>query len=99
MRVEFKTEEMAKWFTDAKAARKALGDQIGKAYRRQIELLQAAATSVDLSRTPQLHFKALAKGTVYEGKYSVRLSGFVRMIVSVSGQVVTIEEVTKHYEG
>src|SRR5262245_26701431 len=99
MQVEFRTDELAKWFADAKAARKGLGDQTAKAYRKQIELLQAAASSADLNKTPQLHFKAMAKGTPLAGKYSVRLSGYMRLILSISGQVVTVEEVSKHYEG
>lgn len=98
MQVEFKTAELAEWFTDEKAARKALGVQIGKAYKKQVELLQAAASTADLGQTPQLHFKAMAKGTPLAGKYSVRLSGFMRLVLSISGNVVTVEEVTKHYD-
>lgn len=98
MQINFKTDELATWFQSEKTARKALGDQIGRAYRRQIELLQAAPNSAELSRIPQLHFKAMAKGTPLAGKYSVRLSGFMRLVVSISGQTVTVEEVSKHYE-
>lgn len=98
MQIEFKTEELAKWFREAKEAKKALGEQIAKAYRKQIELLQAAPNTAELSKIPQLHFKALAKGTPLEGKYSVRLSGFMRLVLSISGDVVTVEEVSKHYE-
>ena len=98
MQINFRTDELATWFQSEREARKALGDQIAKAYRRQIELLQAAPNSAELARIPQLHFKAMAKGTPLAGKYSVRLSGFMRLVISISGQVVTIEEVSKHYE-
>jgi plasmid maintenance system killer protein len=98
MQVEFKTDELAKWFTTAKEARKALGEQIAKAYRKQVELLQAAPNQSELSRIPQLHFKAMAKGTPLAGKYSIRLSGFMRIVLSIEGQVITVEEVSKHYD-
>jgi plasmid maintenance system killer protein len=98
MEVKFKTPELEKWFTDSKAVRKALGEQIGKAYRKQIELLQAAPNTAELSKIPQLHFKAMAKGTPLAGKYTVRLSGFMRMVLAIEGQVVTVEDVSKHYE-
>jgi plasmid maintenance system killer protein len=98
MQINFKTDELATWFQSVKEARKGLGDQIGKAYRKQIELLQAAPNSAELSKIPQLHFKAMAKGTPLAGKYSIRLSGFMRLVVSISGDTVTVEEVSKHYE-
>jgi plasmid maintenance system killer protein len=96
--VKFRTDELLKWFESAKAARKALGEQIATAYRRQIELLQAAPNTAELSKIPQLHFKAMAKGSPREGKYGVRLSGMMRMVVSIEGQTVVVEEVSKHYE-
>ena len=99
MQVEFKTDELARWFREPKTARKALGEQIAKAYRRQIELIQVTPTTAELSRIPQLHFKAMAKGTPLAGKYSVRLSGFMRLVLSIQGQTVVVEEVSKHYEG
>jgi plasmid maintenance system killer protein len=98
MQVNFRTTELASYYTDERAARKALGEQIAKAYVRQIDLLRAAATQADLSRVPQLHFKAMAKGTPLAGKYSIRLSGFMRLILSIEGQVITLEEVSKHYD-
>lgn len=98
MQINFRTDELAAWFQNERQARKALGDQIARAYRRQIELLGAAPNSAELSRIPQLHFKAMAKGTPLAGKYSVRLSGFMRLVISITGQVVTVEEVSKHYE-
>jgi len=96
--VRFSTTELASWYTDSKAARKALGEQIARAYIKQINLLQAAQTTADLSKIPPLHFKAMAKGTPLAGKYSVRLSGFMRLVLSIVGQVITVEEVSKHYE-
>lgn len=98
MQISFKTDELQTWFTDAKKARRALGDQVAKAYRKQIELLQAAPDQTELSRIPQLHFKAMAKGTPLAGKYTVRLSGYMRMVLAIEGQVVTVEEVSKHHE-
>src|ERR1700752_5377681 len=82
MQVNFRTAELATWFTVSKAARKALGEQIARAYVKQILLLQAAHTTADLGRIPQLHFKAMAKGSPYQGKYSVRLSGMMRLVLS-----------------
>lgn len=96
MDVNFKTAEMAEWFTNHKAARKALGDQIARAYVKQIQLLQAAASTLALSQIPQLHFKALTGGL--KGKHSVRLSGFMRLVLTVSGETVIVEEVSKHHE-
>lgn len=98
MQVNFRTAELATWFTDAKARRRGLGEQIAKTYVKQIQLLQAAQTTADLSRIPQLHFKALAKGSAYEGKYAVRLSAMMRLVLSIVGNVVTVEEVSKHYD-
>jgi plasmid maintenance system killer protein len=98
MQIEFRTDELEQWFTDEAAAKRDLGKQIAKAYRKQIELLRAAPNQAELSRIPQLHFKAMAKGTPLAGKFSVRLSGFMRLVLSVAGQVVTVEEVSKHYD-
>ena len=98
MDVRFRTVELAKWFTESKAARKALGDQIAKAYVKQIQLLRAAQSTTDLPKIPQLHFKAMTKGSPLSGKYAVRLSGFMRLVLSIEGQVITVEEVSKHYE-
>ena len=65
---------------------------------RIVDESTSAPNSAELSRIPQLHFKAMAKGTPLAGKYSVRLSGFMRLVISISGQTVTVEEVSKHYE-
>lgn len=97
MVVNFRTAELEKWYSDAKAARKALGE-IARAYVRQIDVLRAAPNTAELSRIPQLHFKAMSKDSPLRGKYSVRLSGMMRLVLTIEGQVVTVEEVSKHYE-
>jgi plasmid maintenance system killer protein len=97
--VKFRTDELAKWFAEAKAARKGLGDQIAKAYRKQIELLLAAPNTAELAKIPQLHFKAMSKDSPLAGKHSVRLSGMMRLVLSIVGTEIVVEEVSKHYEG
>lgn len=33
-----------------------------------------------------------------KGKHSVRLSGYMRLVLTIEGNVVTVEEVSKHHE-
>lgn len=97
MEVRFKTVELAEMYQTEKVRRRVLGEQIAKAYHRRIQDLLAADNTAVLAQVPQLHFKAMAKGTPYQGKFSVRLSGMMRLILSIVGNVVTVEEVSKHY--
>lgn len=99
MKVEFKTRKLQKEYEDRQKAIKAYGEQIARKYVLRVNLIKQARDLEEVKVFPGLHCHPL-KGS-RKGQWAVKLSGFYRLIFTVSGetfQVARIEEVSKHYD-
>lgn len=93
--VDFRTKKLRQWFESSKAGQRALGPEIAREYIQRIGIIQKTRDWDELLRLPALNCHPLS-GDLH-GLYSIKLTGFYRLIVSFEGEVVTIEEVSKHY--
>jgi proteic killer suppression protein len=93
--ITFKTTKLQKWFEESKMGQRALGSELAKKYIQRIQLIQQTKNLDELMSLPGLRCHPLTGDR--EGTYGIRLTGFDRLIVSIEGDVVTIEEVSKHY--
>jgi plasmid maintenance system killer protein len=96
VRVEFKTKKLRKQFEDSKAGRRALGEDVVGKYTQRIQIIQQARNLDELMKLPGLHCHPLTGHL--DGLYSIKLNDFCRLIVSIEEGVVTVQEVSKHYE-
>jgi proteic killer suppression protein len=85
-------------FKDHRKASKSFGEQIARKYIQRINIIQQSQNLHELMSLPGLRCHAL-KG-VRKGEYAINLSGFYRLIFTMTGnrlEIVMIEEVSKHY--
>lgn len=98
MIVEFRSNKLRKCFEIHKEAQKAWGNAIARRYLERINVLMAVKEIEDLKKFPQFRFHALTGDR--KGQYALNLDGFYRLIFTLSDetvQIITIEEVSKHY--
>ena len=98
MIVKFKTRSLETCFKEHRQATKSFGDQIARKYLQRIQIIQQSRSLHELMSLPGLRCHAL-KG-VRKGEYAINLSGFYRLIFTMTGtrlEIVMIEEVSKHY--
>ena len=98
MEVEFKNARLRKRYEDFGKARKAYGDEVARRYIQRIGIIKQARDIEELESLPALRCERL-KGNL-KGLWSLRLTGFYRLIFSLAGgrlDIVRIEEVSKHY--
>jgi len=96
--VKFKTRQLEICFRQHRKANRAFGEQIARKYIQRINIIQNAQSLTELMSLPGLRCHAL-KG-IRKGEYAINLSGFYRLIFTLAGQqleIVTIEQVSKHY--
>ena len=80
-------------------AEKAYGREVAGKYISRVNIIKAACDINELRSLPVLHCHAL-KGD-RQGQWSVKLTGFYRLILTLHGgrlEIVRIEEVSKHYD-
>jgi len=97
--VEFRTKKLEKAYSEFKYAFKEYGDKIGKKYIQRINLIKTVQSLDELKKLPGLRCHPL-KGS-RAGQYAVNLNGFYRLIFTIKDgklNIVTIEEVSKHYD-
>jgi proteic killer suppression protein len=96
--VKFKTRTLEICFKKHRKASKTFGEQIARKYIQRINIIQQSRSLHELMSLPGLRCHAL-KG-VRKGEYAINLSGFYRLIFTMTGnrlEIVMIEEVSKHY--
>lgn len=99
MIVKFRTKKLEKAYSEFKYAFKEYGDKIGKKYIQRINIIKATQSLDELKKLPGLRCHPL-KGS-RAGQYAVNLNGFYRLIFTIEDgklNIVTIEEVSKHYD-
>ena len=98
MIVKFKTRQLETCYREHRKAIRAFGEQIARKYIQRINIIQQSQNLNELLVLPGLRCHAL-KGT-RSGEYAINLSGFYRLIFTLTGnrlEIVMIEEVSKHY--
>ena len=99
MNISFKTTRLQKEYQDQRKAAKSYGEPIARKYIQRVNLLKQARDLDEVKLLPGLGCHPL-KGN-RKGQWAVKLSGFYRLIFTVSGAVLDfarIEEVSKHYD-
>ncbi len=97
--IKFRTRKLEKCFLNSRQAVKEFGSQVGRKYIQRINIIRSTRSLEDLKALPGLRCHSL-KGD-RAGQYAVNLTGFYRLIFIVEGDtlnIVTIEEVSKHYD-
>lgn len=99
MKISFKTAKLQKEYADHRKAVKSYGESIARKYIQRVNLLKQARDLDEVKTLPGLNCHPL-KGD-RKGQWAVKLSGFYRLIFTVSGDtfnLARIEEVSKHYD-
>jgi proteic killer suppression protein len=99
VQVAFRNNKLEKCYTNHKLAARTWGDVVGRKYVLRVNVIKAARDMDALYAIPELKCHPL-KGD-RKGQFAVSLTGFWRLIFTVQEQqleVVTIEEVSKHYD-
>lgn len=97
--VKFRTRKLEKCFLKHNQAVSEFGDQIARKYIQRINIIKGINSLDDLLKLPGLNCHPL-KGN-RSGQYTVKLTGFYRLIFTVEGDtlnIAMIEEVSKHYD-
>jgi toxin HigB-1 len=97
--VTFRTRKLEREYQKIALAKKAYGEQVARKYIQRVNIIKHAAHLEELTTLPGLRCHPL-KGD-RKGQYAVNLTGFYRLIFSLRGdalEIVTIEEVSKHYD-
>ena len=99
MIIKFRSNKLERCFLSKNQAVREFGDQVARKYIQRIGIIKAASSLDELSKLPGLRCHPL-KGD-RKGQYAINLTGFYRLIFTVEGDtlnIVTIEEVSKHYD-
>ena len=98
MEVRFRTNQLARFADDERAAARKWGTGVARRYINLIDTLEAAHRLNDLRSSAGLRLERL-KGQRYH-QHSIRLGDQWRLILieTAGGDQVVIEEVSKHYE-
>jgi proteic killer suppression protein len=96
--VTFRTRKVEKEYQEHARAVKAYGPEVARKYIQRINIIKQVLNIDELMVLPALGCHSL-KGD-RRGQYSIKLTGFYRLIFSLRGEaleIAHIEEVTKHY--
>lgn len=99
MRITFKTKKLEKQYQSGREAEKAYGTEVARKYIQRVNIIKQVQNIDELIKLPGLRCHPL-KGN-RKGQWSVRLTGFYRLIFTLTGKTLTvvhIEEVSKHYD-
>ena len=98
--VKFRTNELLKAYQDLRYATKLWNEKIARLYAKRVDLLQSVKSAHELLMGHVFGFEGKSKGTPLAGKFTMRLDGFYRLVLSFEDDartIVVIEEVSKHY--
>lgn len=98
MEVRFGTRKLLKCYENLARAVRAWGPAVARRYVERVNILYVSRSAADLAASPALRFHALEGDRA--GEYSIRLDGFMRLIVTFEDAaltIVTVKEVSKHY--
>ena len=93
--IEFASSQLETRFTTLTEGVRVWGEPVARAYQRRVNFLAASATMQQLRDQRSLHLHQLA--APWAGKCSIRVQDRWRLIVSISGSTIRIEEVMNHY--
>ena len=93
--IEFASSQLENRFRTLAEGARAWGMPVAHAYQRRVTFLAAAATMQQLRDQRSLRLHQLA--APYAGKYSIELHDRWRLIISISGTTIRLEEVSNHY--
>lgn len=99
MIVVFRTRKLEREYVESREAIRAYGKETARRYIERINIIKKAADIEQLERLPGLKCHPLIGNK--KGKWSMTLVGRMRLIFALSGEqleIVTIEEVSKHYD-
>lgn len=99
MEIKFKTRILEKCYTAHKEAVKSFGEQVARKYVQRVNIIKAAKNLDELKTLPGLRCHPLTGNR--QGQFAINLTGFYRLIFTLEGkllQIVSIEEVSKHYD-
>jgi len=99
LKISFKTSKLQKEYEDQRKAVKSYSKPIARKYIQRVNLLKQAMNLDEVKGLPGLNCHPLKGGR--KGQWAVKLSGFYRLIFTVSGNALDlarIEEVSKHYD-
>lgn len=95
MEVRFRNRQLQRAYEQERTAIREYGPQVGPRYQERVNVILNAASLNDLFALPSLHLHPLTGDR--EGQYAMSLTGRMRLILTVEGATVTIEEVSAHY--
>ena len=98
MDVIFRNNQLRRCYEESARAIQRWGPEVGRMYIRRIEMLYAAKDFQDAYHRTALHLHPLRSSQ--RGELSIYLVGRWRLIVTKGGseEVVSIEEVSDHYD-
>lgn len=97
--IAFRTNKLKNCYLQYAKACRMWGKEVGRRYIQRVNIIKSARAMDNLYKMPELKCHPL-KGD-RKGQFSLSLTGFYRLIFTVQGKqlvVVTIEEVSKHYD-
>src|SRR5258707_11935162 len=100
MVVKFRTDDLLKAYQGVRFGTRLWNEKIANLYVKRVDLLKAAKDAHELLVGHTFGFEAKAKGTPFAGKFSMKLDGFHRLILSFEDDkrtIAVVEEVSKHY--
>ena len=98
MEITFRTRKLEKEYSEYARAVKAYGDKVARKYIQRINIIKSVRNIDELMVLPALGCHALKGNRL--GQYSIKLTGFYRLIFILRGdalEIAHIEEVSKHY--
>ena len=97
--MRFRKRKLQRCFEENRQAEREFGKDVARSFILRVKIIQNSATLDDLFAQKSLRCHPL-KGD-RDGQYSMKLTGFMRLIFTVEQsaiEIVTIEEVSKHYD-
>ncbi len=95
MDVQFRSRQLERRYRRSNEAVRAWGEEVGRRYVQRINVLLDATTVADLYAARALDFHPLRGER--SGQYALRLTGQVRLVVTIEVEQVMIEEVVDYH--
>ncbi len=96
MEVQFRTRQLERCFEREAVAVRAWGPIVGQRYVERVTVIIDSPDIQTLYAQRSLDLHPLTGDR--HGQYALRLTGQWRLLISISGEIVTIEEVSNHYD-
>jgi len=96
MRLAFRTNHLRQAAEDLDVAIRAWGPAVAARYHHRVAILRVVASLDELFTYRSLRTHPLRGGL--RGRYAIDLVGRWRLIITITGDAATIEEVSNHYD-